>query len=271
MTKLDYFTQLSFEPITLSIGRIKKPTIREISKLTFDKFSFFEFLVKMTPEDYYTKLMEKNGGIDKWEEMSFESQNKLSIYDCIIADKQLQDMYIELLNFFFIEPVIYAEGFFIILKEGCENINVENLNEENICGLLARENLSEVFCLIQQICGIYSEEDDVENLKFKNDFQKQWYMNMLKAKKEYQKNVTKKADSNMSLPNIISKVATLSPGVNFVTIQDYTLFQVIDSFGTLQNDKMFDINKTRVSVWGDEKKAFEFSLWYKNNYDNKKK
>lgn len=75
----------------------------------------------------------------------------------------------------------------------------------------------------------------------------------------------------MSLPNIISKVATLSPGVNFVTIQDYTLFQVIDSFGTLQNDKMFDINKTRVSVWGDEKKTFEFSLWYKNNYDNKKK
>jgi hypothetical protein len=30
---------------------------------------------------------------------------------------------------------------------------------------------------------------------------------------------------------------------------------------------MFDIDSTRVSVWGDEKKTFNAALWYKNNYD----
>ena len=50
-----------------------------------------------------------------------------------------------------------------------------------------------------------------------------------------------------------------------------TVFQLYDSFNRLQQNKMYDIDSTRVSVWGDEKKTFDFGLWYKNNYDNNEK
>lgn len=265
MTKLDYGTQISPDPITLSIGRIKKPTLRDISKETFDKFSFYEFLVKMTPEDYYTKLLEKSGGQEQWDKLSLDVQNQLTIYDCIVKDKQLQDMYVELLNFFFIETVIYVEGFFILLKEGCENIKAENLNEDDICGLLAKENLSEVFCLIQQICGIYAEEVNTDGIKFKTQRAKWLFERMQKGNKPKKE----KADKNLTLPNIISAICNKHPSLTYTNIWDITLYQLLDVFSRMQNNLIYDLNSTRVSVWGDEKKTFDVSLWYKNIYDGK--
>ena len=44
----------------------------------------------------------------------------------------------------------------------------------------------------------------------------------------------------------------------------------MDAFNRLQRNTMYDIDSTRVSVWGDEKKTFDVSLWYKNEYDKKK-
>ena len=48
---LDYGDLLSPEPIQTSIGKIKKHTLREISRLTFDRFGLYETLLKATPED----------------------------------------------------------------------------------------------------------------------------------------------------------------------------------------------------------------------------
>ena len=53
---LDYGDLLSPEPIQTSIGKIKKHTLREISRLTFDRFGLYETLLKATPEDIYSKF-----------------------------------------------------------------------------------------------------------------------------------------------------------------------------------------------------------------------
>ena len=45
------------------------------------------------------------------------------------------------------------------------------------------------------------------------------------------------------------------------------MFQLLDAFNRMQMNSMYEIESTRVSVWGDEKKTFDASLWYKNNYD----
>lgn len=90
---------------------------------------------------------------------------------------------------------------------------------------------------------------------------------MLKAKKKAQEN--KKADINLSIPNIISSVSNMHPSINYLNIWDLTIFQLLDAFNRLQANVMYNIDCTRVSVWGDEKKTFDVSLWYKNNYDNK--
>ena len=59
--RLDYGTQISPTPITLSIGTLRKPTLKEISQLTFDKFRYYEFFIKLTPEIFFTKLQEDDG------------------------------------------------------------------------------------------------------------------------------------------------------------------------------------------------------------------
>ena len=101
--------------------------------------------------------------------------------------------------------------------------------------------------------GIYSEEDDVENMVFKNERIKQKY---LKAQQE-EREQNRKSDINMTIPNLISSVNGKHPSLNYTNIYKLTIYQLLDTFSRLQNNTIFDLDSTRVSVWGDEKKTFK--------------
>lgn len=265
--RLDYGTQISPVPITLSIGTLKKPTLQEISELTFDKFSYYEFLVMMTPEEFYTELR-GNDGKEYWNSLTTDQREKITLFGLIEQDEKLRDLYIDVLNFFFVETVIYREGYFILLNLGVEYEYDNELKESDIRGAMSQELFMQVLDLIQQICCIHvEEEENPREMKFKNNAARKLYERMQKAKKENRKN--KKADVNMSIPNIISSVSNKHPSLNYENIWKLTMFQLLDCFNRLQANVVYDIDSTRVSVWGDEKKTFDFSLWYKNEYDKK--
>lgn len=263
--RLDYGTQLSPVPITLSIGTLRKPTLKEISQITFDRFSFYEFFLKLSPETYYTKLRKENDGEAYWGSLTEEEQDKITIYNIIEEDEKIRSTYVEIFNFFFVETVIYQEGFFILLKD--EVANPEKIKREQVRGAIAKDNFPQVMSLLQQICCIYNEEESLDDMKFKNNLARKLMEKMLKAKKKEQE--TKKSDLNLTIPNIISSLANKHPSLNYVNIWDLTIFQLLDAFNRTQANSMYDIDSTRVSVWGDEKKTFDVSLWYKNNYDKK--
>lgn len=263
--RLDYGTQLSPVPITLSIGTLRKPTLKEISQITFDRFSFYEFFLKLSPETYYTKLRKENDGEAYWGSLTKEEQDKITIYNIIEEDDKIRSTYVEIFNFFFVETVIYQEGFFILLKD--EVANPEKIKREQVRGAIAKDNFPQVMSLLQQICCIYNEEESLDDMKFKNNLARKLMEKMLKAKKKEQE--TKKSDLNLTIPNIISSLANKHPSLNYVNIWDLTIFQLLDAFNRTQANSMYDIDSTRVSVWGDEKKTFDVSLWYKNNYDKK--
>ncbi len=265
--RLDYGTQLSPVPITLSIGTLRKPTLKEISQITFDRFSFYEFFLKLSPETYYTKLLKENDGEAFWDSLTEEEQDKITIYNIIEEDDKIRSTYVEIFNFFFVETVIYQEGFFILLKENTSIDNPDEIKREQVRGAIARENFSQVMSLLQQICCIYNEEESLNDMKFKNNLARKLMEKMLKAKKKEQE--TKKSDLNLTIPNIISSLANRHPSLNYTNIWDLTIFQLLDAFNRMQANSMYDIDSTRVSVWGDEKKTFDVSLWYKNNYDKK--
>lgn len=262
--RLDYGTQISPTPITLSIGTLRKPTLKEISKLTFDKFSYYEFFIKMTPEIYFTKLKEDDGK-NYWNSLSKEQQEKTSLYDLIEQDEKLRNTYIDVLNFFFIETVIFQEGYFILLNQGVEI--TDNLNVSDIRGVMSREIFMQVLDLIQQICCICGEEENLDEMKFKNNLARQLMEKMLKEKKQEKKK--SKSDKNITIPNIISALSNKHPSLNYTNIWDLTIFQLLDSFNRIQANSVYEIDSIRVSVWGDEKKTFDASLWYKNEYDKK--
>lgn len=262
--RLDYGTQLSPVPITLPIGTLRKPTLKEIAQLTFDKFTYFEFFLKMSPETYYTKIREDDGKA-YWNSLTEEERDSISIYNIIENDEEVINVYVEIFNFFFVETVIYKEGLFILIKG--EVANLDEVKREQICGAIAKENFLQVLSLLQQICCIYNEEESLDDVKFKNKLARKLMEKMLKAKKKEQE--TKKTDLNLTIPNIISSIANKHPSLNYVNIWDLTIFQLHDAFNRVQANTVYDIDSTRVSVWGDEKKTFDFSLWYKNNYDKK--
>ena len=263
--RLDYGTLLSPTPIKLSIGSIKKHTLREISELSFDRFNYYEIYLKMTPEKYYSKIIEESG-TSYWDTLDESTRKKMTMYDLIKKEEQIRNVYVDLFNFFFIEFVGYKEGFFIIFNQEVDLNNT--ISPETICGVIDEDSFQQVICLIQQICCIFEDSDDhEEDVKFKNNIARKLYERMLKEQKKNR--AKKKFDKNLYLPNIISAVSNSHPTINPLSVWDLTLFQLFDSFNRLRTNKMYDIDARRVSIWGDEKKTFDVALWYKNEYDKK--
>lgn len=233
----------------------------EISILTFDKFNMFEAFLKMTPECFLTKF--KEGGQTHWDSLTDNQKEDLTMYNLMLDDPTLQDTYAEIFNFFFVERVIFKEGLFVILKEDVENAS--DISAENVRGVIHEKTFLQILELIQQICCIHEKEQSLDEMKFKNKTARKLYEKMLKA----QTKERRKIDINLSIPNIISAVSNKHPSVNPINIWDLTIFQLLDSFNRLQVNTMYDIDCTRVSVWGDEKKTFDAALWYKNNFDTR--
>ena len=267
--KLDYFTLLCPEPISLSIGTIRKPTLREIGKLTFPKFGMYQVYLKLTPMDYYT-ILNTDKKETHWDVLSDEQQNNMTVYDVVLLDESVMHTYLEIFNFFFVERIIFIDNLFLVLNTDDYTIPVEEieLTKQNVKALINPNTFPDVIDILQQICCIKSNDplDDVKP-KFKNKKAKRLYERMLKAK-EKQNNIKAKKDMiNMSLPNIISATASKNSGLNIINIWDATLFQLYDQFEKTQNDDVHYMNSVRVAVWGDEENQFDPTLWYKNNYD----
>ena len=267
MMLLDYGTQLSYEPILLSIGSLRKPRLREIAHITFSLFTTFEFFMKCTPKEYYTKALRDNGGVEKWEAMSDDAKESLTMYGIITSDSQLQELYVKMFDFFFEENVRYANGFFILFRDIPENPN-DDIPIESITGIISENNFLQVLDIIQQVCCIHSIADEsADDQKFKNSLARKLFERMQKALKEQEEQKESKADKNLSIPNIISSVASIHPTYNLINIWDLTVFQLLDAFRRMQSNTAYDIERVRVSVWGDEKKVFDPTLWHKNYYD----
>lgn len=264
--KLDYASLLSPNPIPLSFGdkgkriHLRKPTLNQIdTEITLQQFGIYELFLKMTPFEYYTKLLKDTGGEDFWSSLDNDSKNDLTMYDLIIKDDGLRDMYEKIFSFFFVEKLVYQDKIFIFIPQDKE---YDNATFDDVCGIITKDNFNEFLWLIQQTCCMASDKKN-ETVKFKNNLARKLYEKMQKAESKKDKPL----DKDLSLANIISKVSNHHPTVSPITVWDMTIFQLIDAFNCLQGNERYEINKVRVSVWGDEKNTFDDKLWYKNNYE----
>ena len=266
--RLDYGTITSPYPICLSIGTIRKPTLGEIAdqnSLGFGGFGLYETFIAMTPELYYTEI-DKELGKKMWEPLSEAERDSVNMLDVICQVESLQKLYTDMLQFFFVEMVVFQSGVFVILKNGTKPNG--SMSNEDIIGVITRDSFKDVMNILKQICGMQpDEEEDASQMKFKNKMAQKLFERMKQAKKLEKK--TKKHDPNLSLPNIISSVCARHPSINYTNVYQLTVYQLIDTFERLRNDAFYEIDKTRVSVWGDEKKTFRSDAWYKNEYDKK--
>lgn len=263
---LDYGTLLSPEPIELSIGTIRKPTLRDISKISFTQYSIFQLYLKMNPKEYYLNF--KEDGVEYWESLSDEERSYITMFDVIEEDETVQAVYEAIFNFFFVQRVIYQNGAFFLLNID-KDISTDDikLSADLLRGVIIEKDFDIVLDILQQICCVKDEEIDDSDAVFKNQRAKDLWERMKVARQE-QINKSR-ADINLTLPNIISAVSAKSTNLNIITIWDCTVFQIYDQFNRLQADTIYHMNSISVSVWGDSKKKFDQSLWYKNTFDKK--
>lgn len=263
MIELDYGTRLSPDPIKLSIGTLIKPKLRDISKVSFDTYSYYESLAKLTPKSYYNAVRKNMGGVEYWVSLTPEEQINITLFQIIVKDEELQRSYLELFNYFFIENVVFYDDLFIILNEGINEITTESTSDD-IKGIISEKNFSDIIYVIQQICCI-EDKNANKPLKFKNDLAKKLYAKMQKAVEEQK--IERKEDKNFELPNLISAVSNSHPTIDPINVWELTVYQLMDSFNRLKTNKMFDMQATSVSVWGDKKNTFNTALWYKNQFE----
>lgn len=263
--KLTYGQLLSPSPIKLSIGTLRKPTLREISDgIGFDQYSDYEGFLKLTPELFYTKL-KKDGGIKIWESFTDKQKEEITLFNVVVSNDDLLHDYLDLLNYFFEEQVIFAEGFFVWIKNGVDVSDLNNVTEDDVLGVVTdHENFTALLEVIQQVCCCYDNDSGKEEqVKYKNSIAEKLHKKMMAAEKE-QKKIT---DKNYTLPNIISAISNFHPTISPINVWDLTVFQLVDSFNRNRVNMEHLISTIRVSVWGDSDNKYDSNVWFRNEYD----
>lgn len=263
--KLDYGTMISAYPLHLTVGTIKKPRIDDIERIGFDEFGLLEGFLTIKPKDYYAK--NKGEPVSFWDSLSDEEKESLPMFKAIEQDQTLQFFYLKVFRFFFEEPVDYASGFFIILKNGTELDG--DVGQDDILAVINENQFYQLLTIFKQLCGIKVDDDmtNIPDSMFKNAKAKALYEKMQKNQSKIEAN--KAPDLNYSLPNIISSVVARHPSINYINVGQLTVYQLLDLFNRMRSGMWYDIDQTRVSVWGDEKNTFKPEGWYKNEYDKK--
>lgn len=264
--KLGYDLMLSPFPIKLSIGTLIKPTIGQIFRLGLEEYEAYQILMKLTPENFYMTLYQGDGQ-SLWESFTDEQKIQLKLFNILKTDESLINDYIQLLNFFFEERVVYYSDSFVLIDNSYKSDDLEILPQEAFVGVIGNNStFCQVLSLIQQICCIYDDSENIGELKFKNSKAEQLYIRMKVAEKK-QKEKEKDENFDFSIPNIISAVSNFHPSINPLNVWDLTMFQLIDSFERIQLGKTFGIKSLNVAVWGDKENTFDMSEWHKNMYE----
>jgi len=264
--KLSYDLMLSPFPIKLSIGTLIKPTIGQIFKLGLSEYEAYQMLMKLSPENYYMTIYDGDGQ-SLWESFTDEQKVKVKLFNIIKTDESLVNDYKQLLNFFFEEKVLYYNGLFVLIDNSFKSDDLEELPTEAFIGAIGdNSTFCQVLSIIQQICCIYDDSEDVGDIKFKNSKAEQLYIRM-KAAENKRKEKEKEENFDYSIPNIVSAVSNCHPTINPINVWELTMFQLIDSFERLQTMKIYDLRSLSVSVWGDKENTFNISEWHKNIYE----
>ena len=267
--RLDYGTMISPYPIRLTIGTVRKPKLRDIASpdMGFDQFRFLESLLSISPKEYYEAYKAVDSG-NIWDKLSDDEKESMSMFQAIEKDENLQQIFLILFQFFFEEPVDYHSGFFIILKPG--TVIRDNMTPDDIVGVIDEKLFRQVLSILKQICGMKVDDEEFEYIPdhlFKNARARALYERMKKNK------IQERSQSddylNYTLPNIISKVCARHASINYTNVWELTVYELLDNFNAMRTNAIYDIDQTRVSVWGDENNTLKLDSWYKNEYDKK--
>lgn len=262
--KLDYWTMISPDPIVMNFGTVRKPKLREISNGGIQQFNFMESLLVMTPEIYFTKINPSN--FYMWDSLTEKQKNSMTIFKAFALDESLVQLYLSLFSYFIEENVAYQSGYLVVFNSGVAM--TDDPNPEDIKFIIDEDAFLSILNIFKQVCGMRVDEkvSDIPEAKLKNAKARALYERMKKAEQEQKKQEGSNPD--YSIPNIVSAVVSRHPSLNYTNVWELSVYQLMDTFDRLRRGVIYDIGKTSVAVWGDEKNRFKVESWYHNEFDN---
>lgn len=272
MSKLDYGTLIGYAPVPFEVdghecGHIKKPLLSEVDAIGFRMFEIYESSLKLSPKELMASMLPD--GKHEFDVMQKASKQKIELYDLVLSVPAMAQHYLNVMQFFFVEPLVFACGQYLILKQPID-ATAKVIKKENVLGVISRDNFQHALYLMQCVCCIEGKEEADEVVKpvFKSKLAEELYHKMY-GEDGNEESIKKPAhrNKNLTLANIVSVVANYHNSLNYTTIYNLTIPQLYDAFQRLQQHEGYDLHKRQVSIWGDEKNQFDPSTWYHNIYD----
>lgn len=239
--------------------------MRDISKLGIDTYNTYVGYLAIDAFQYCTQV---NPKYKQWyETLGDDAVIELTMYALATQLPELSMIYSYIFNFFFVENVIYdkASESFLVFKVNDSGVENGDLTEENITkvGYITGDVFSEICDILLQIAHSDSS-DRTDFSKIKSEKSRKFMLELMRRKQAAKEaSGAKKSDENMAIGNVVSAVCAKSQTLGYHNIWDITIYQLWDSFNRLVINDHYEINKTSISVWGDEKKQFDPSTWYK--------
>lgn len=246
--ELQYFDLLGNEPIKIDgFCSFIPPTIKSIRKLGYDTYNLYRWALSLDKIKYLKHV----NLFDEYNSLSYEEQDKQSLYSLISVNVAFINLYIKIFDFFIAEDVLYDT----------ENCRFVICIDNNLVGFIDENNFIDVVNCILQLNHIKIKKE--KQLKFKNESARRAYEKIQKGREE-----NKFSGIQIDFPHIISKFCIANNnGINILNVNELTVFQLYDQFEEYRFQKETEIQDyiyTNTVSYSDLNK-YDSSAWLKNN------
>ena len=208
----------------------KQPKLRNIKDIGLQVYYAYLSFLLVSAEEYLISIKREDL-------IPFFKQHNLTMFDIYRDNPYERQFFIEALSFFIDGEIVFKNGEFLI-----NDIHV--INKEIYQKIL--EIIAEINCL-----KVNKQQETYANEKARKIAEK------IQQAKQKRSNVQSK--DSVSLPDIISAVASRKESLNLLNIWDLTIYQLYDHYNRLIVEDEFDIHAMNYAYWGGEFKAKHWS------------
>jgi len=182
----------------------------------------------------------------------FDDTEQPCLFDLITLNTEIIQQYLQAFNFFIVGETVFdpMKRSFLVFDEGN---NDDYISDRHLNGYIDKENYRSLFQLILAMNYIKSDVIDITKVKSKRA------RKILEKIKQEKAKIKKKSDGNLSIGNIISKVASNS-NINIKDIWCLTIYQLYNEFQEISHKKVIDIGSMNYAFAGGD---FDLSEWIK--------
>lgn len=240
--KIRYEDLLSGDSIFVSgVGHVHSPKLKEMKPtkgIGWERYNYYVFFMKMDEAqiDQFPTIKRSPGE---------------SLFQCILNNEPLRELYSEAFSFFLDEYAVYEErisGFVVVQKE-------KDSESLKLVGTIVEDNFDHVRATILTLNYIPLSETNLQTKHSSEASEILWEL----AQQMVETKAKAPADEKLTIGNILSKLCVIHPSLNYLNVFELTVFQFYDTFFQCCYIRQTEFSEAIVSNHGS--KDFKYENW----------